>query len=586
MSLTKNFTQGGQVTLHNLRMIRQVMSVTVVSTLLITVAFLLCKSWSSYSPYQRTLIGTYLVATVKTELPLGDAAKKTQTFVFENGRTQVVRSVDLLNNPWVKQRMAVIKWTAFHDLVQAMWVLILSFVLFTWFWIWQGRARAKKEILSGTEVVSARALKRQICNKGEASDLKLAGVPLLKNKELQHMLIVGTTGSGKTNCIHELLQQIRTRKQRAVIVDVTGCFIEKYYRPGIDKILNPLDARSEQWTLWSDCHDSFHFESLASAFLPAKNEDEFWITSARTLFVAAAKKLEATKSIRQFLDKTILEPMNKVWAFYEETAAAAFMNEKADKTCVGVRSTLAANIKSLELLKDTATPFSIRQWMRDEKQQGWLFLASTPEMREELKPLITAWTSIATKALMSLAPSPERRIWFVIDELPALKKLPDFHTMLAEARKYGGCVIVGSQDMSLLDEVYGYNLVKSMANLCSTKVVFRIAGADIADRVSKWLGTQEVSEMIENISYGAHQMRDGVSSNDQRREKPAISPDKLTKLAALEGYIKLPGDYPIAQIKFKFHDLPKVAETVCYEQPQATQDHQEEDYSSTPSVKY
>jgi type IV secretory pathway TraG/TraD family ATPase VirD4 len=107
--------------------------------------------------------------------------------------------------------------------------------------------------------------------------------------------------------------------------------------------------------------------------------------------------------------------------------------------------------------------------------------------------------------------------------------------------------------MSLLDEIYGSHLVKSMVNLCSTKVVFRLAGADIAERVSKWLGSQEVSEAIENISYGAHQMRDDVSLNDQRREKPVVNPDRLMQLPDLEAYLKMPGDYLIAKVRFKYH---------------------------------
>jgi type IV secretory pathway TraG/TraD family ATPase VirD4 len=90
--------------------------------------------------------------------------------------------------------------------------------------------------------------------------------------------------------------------------------------------------------------------------------------------------------------------------------------------------------------------------------------------------------------------------------------------------------------------------------------VFRIEGAEIAERLSKWLGVQEISETMENISYGAHQMRDGVSLNDQRKEKPTIHPDRLMKLPDLQAYLKLPGDYPIAKVEFKIHKLPSVAE--------------------------
>jgi type IV conjugative transfer system coupling protein TraD len=435
-----------------------------------------------------------------------------------------------------------------------LWVMLGSFGLFIGFWVWRGHARQAKEILSGTEVVKPNTLKNLIFKNNEASDYHLAGVPLIKNKEQQHLFIIGTTGSGKTNCIHELLYQIRIKKQRAIVVDVTGGFLERYYRPEVDKILNPLDPRSEEWDIWVDCPRNFHLEALAAAFLPLKNQEDFWMNSARTLFVSTAQILQElqSNSIADFLDYAIYRPLGKAAPFYAGTPAAAFMDVNADKTAIGIRSTLSVHIKCLELLKEIITPFSIREWLNNETDDSWLFLSSSPEMRETLKSLLTVWMTVATNGLMSLPPSDGRRIWFIIDELPALKKLPELHTMLAEARKYGGCVVAGTQDMSLLDEIYGSHLVKSMVNLCSTKVVFRLAGADIAERVSKWLGSQEVSETIENISYGAHQMRDGVSLNDQHREKSVVNPDKLMKLPDLEAYLKVPGDYPITKIKFKF----------------------------------
>mgnify|MGYP002378441735 CR=1 FL=1 len=62
-------------------------------------------------------------------------------------------------------------------------------------------------------------------------------------------------------------------------------------------------------------------------------------------------------------------------------------------------------------------------------------------------------------------------------------------------------------------------------------------------------------------------MRDGVSLNDQRREKATINADKLMKLPDLEGYIKLPGNYPVGQIKFKYHQLSVIAESILIRRP-------------------
>lgn len=255
-------------------------------------------------------------------------------------------------------------------------------------------------------------------------------------------------------------------------------------------------------------------------------------------------------------------PIKQVEPFYKDTSVAALMNSDAEETVMGIRSNLRTHAEALDFIPDLpegVTPFSLRNWIAngdenaEKHDDSWLFLSSPPEQREELSPLLSLWTTLAADALMSLQPDSDRRLWIVIDELPAIKRLPKLLTLLAEARKYGGCVILGTQDMSQLDDIYGANTVKSMANLCSTKVIFRMEGGETAERLSKWLGSQEISETVENISYGAHQMRDGVSLNDHRRDKLTIHPDKLMKLPDLTAYLKLPGDYPIARVVFSYH---------------------------------
>ncbi|KJV70880.1 type II/IV secretion system family protein, partial [Orientia tsutsugamushi str. UT76] len=65
-------------------------------------------------------------------------------------------------------------------------------------------------------------------------------LPLVKNSERLHILITGTTGTGKTNMLNELLPQIRLHKDRAIIVDTTGAFTDRFFDPKCDKLLNPL----------------------------------------------------------------------------------------------------------------------------------------------------------------------------------------------------------------------------------------------------------------------------------------------------------------------------------------------------------
>jgi type IV conjugative transfer system coupling protein TraD len=565
--MMNTFTRGGQVTMHNLRMIKQVLNVTLVVTILVGVFFFGIKSWRDYTPYERSAALSYYWAEFKLNLPfISDQTKAvmTEDYTFGDGRQQKVRSLNIVNDPWHRQLaadMSVQLWLNFWFSLLAM---VATFCSICGFWVWRGKARKDKEILSGTKEIPGQKLAKLVRRHGVASDLTLAGVPLIKNSEVQHILIIGTTGSGKTNCMHELLQQVRTRKQRAIIVDMTGVFIEKHYRPGVDKILNPRDRRSETWSAWGECQQPAHFKTMASLLIPAEKggEETYWVKNARLLFDVTATKLkeQGNLSNKSFFSFATDSPVKDIQKFYQGTKAAAIVSADGKETVMGVRSHLRGSVDGLELFEDTDFPFSIRDWVKEDGEDGWLFLSSPPECREEMSGLMSVWTSLAAEAINSLPRNLDRRIWVAIDELPAIKKLPNLQTLLAEARQRGGCVVIGTQDMCLLDNLYGHNIVKSISNLCSTKVVLRIEGADIAERMSRWLGIQEVSEPVESISYGAHQMRDGVNLNDSRKEKPTVHFDKLMKLPNLEAYLKLPGPYPIARVKFEIHDLPEVAQ--------------------------
>jgi len=41
----------------------------------------------------------------------------------------------------------------------------------------------------------------------------------------------------------------------------------------------------------------------------------------------------------------------------------------------------------------------------------------------------------------------KKNLWIILDELPALSKIPRLKTALAEAGKYGGCIVAGVQNI-------------------------------------------------------------------------------------------------------------------------------------------
>jgi len=190
------------------------------------------------------------------------------------------------------------------------------------------------------------------------------------------------------------------------------------------------------------------------------------------------------------------------------------------------------------------------------KQKGWIFITARPDQRQALTPLISAWVDMAINALMTRPAQKKQRLWFIIDELAALQKLPGLQAGLAEGRKYGGCLLVGFQSKPQLEDIYGQNAAEAMLDLFNTKLFFRCTEPSTQQWISKVLGDKEEIEPQENISYGAHSMRDGVSLSHHTRQRPLAMPAELSQLRDLEGYVKLPGNYPCTKIQTSYKKLP------------------------------
>src|SRR3546814_13244316 len=73
------------------------------------------------------------------------------------------------------------------------------------------------------------------------------------SSDLRHMAMIGTTGSGKTTALRQMLDGIEARGEAALVYDTSGEFIAHYYRPERgDIILNPFDARCAYWSPFAE----------------------------------------------------------------------------------------------------------------------------------------------------------------------------------------------------------------------------------------------------------------------------------------------------------------------------------------------
>ncbi len=99
--------------------------------------------------------------------------------------------------------------------------------------------------------------------------LTVAGVAVPFEDEFKHFKFLGTTGTGKSTVMRELLHAALYRGDRAVIADPDGGYLSRFYDPKRgDVILNPFDARSAKWNLFAELRNAYDVDELAQAFIP------------------------------------------------------------------------------------------------------------------------------------------------------------------------------------------------------------------------------------------------------------------------------------------------------------------------------
>lgn len=379
----------------------------------------------------------------------------------------------------------------------------------------------------------------------------LGRAALPKKSENTHILVTGGTGSGKTNAFHHILGQVQKKKQKAVILDTSGIFVDRYYseKRG-DIILNPFDAkdRSKHWTPWLDAKNDIDREALAKSFIPtkAKDHDAFWKEAAATVFSSLIEVYgepddddDKPIPLEALTEMLLARPINELIAKLEGTSAMAHISREGDKTTASIRSTAASYLNCLKYLQtpEPGREFSIGEWL-EEENDSWLFLACDTKSRDTMRPLLSAWYSTAMRALMSLPPSNDRRIWFVNDELPSMDQINGLNTCLTEGRKYGACALLAMQSPSQLIDIYGHQQAQTITSNCMTKIIFRETEPQNAEQLSKLFGNLEIEETREGLSYGANDMRDGVTQSKQRRKQAKVTVTDIQNLKVNSCYLR------------------------------------------------
>lgn len=558
----KFLTRGGQITFHNIRMFIQINKSVGHWCFWMTLILTILSTWIITS--SDTIIASYYYFISK---PL-NAFHINHIFHLQwQDKIYFLTPHAILSENYFREQVGIflskIKLGLFIGLV-------ISTVLTLWIMIWltkRGKAQADTKFIRGAKLASAEEVAKSIKKQKKNSDIVISNVPMINRFEVQHTLIHGTVGAGKGQTFNQFLEQIKKRGDRAIVYDKGCVFTASFYDERIDKILNPFDARCCNWDLWKEALDAADFENVAESLIPMHGEtDPFWVNAARTIFgsVAYTMQDDTNRSIDKLLKLILTSELDELSSYLQGTEAATLVSDKIEKTAISIRSVITTYLKSLRFLrgldKENKKPFSIREWIKNEDNNGWLFISSNAGQHAALRPLISMWLSMASISLLSLPENYHRRIWFICDELPTLHKLPQLPETIAEVRKFGGCFVLGMQSFAQLEKVYGTSAAKEMFDLLNTRFFFRSPSEAMAKLVSLELGDQEVDQTRENYSYGANTIRDGISIGNQRVTQQIVTSSEIMSLEDLNVYLRLPANLPVCKLKIHFKQSKKIAE--------------------------
>lgn len=580
---SNHITRGGQITFHAIHMFFQVHNKLGRYVMYAVAAFTLLLTWLR-APDNAWWAIFY---TARNHLYQGFGMQEsTKVTTFWNGQ----RYISTLGQQLENTELGTLYDSVIHQMqinfLIALFAGLALFIIATRYFKAQGEKKSEDKHIRGYQLVEPKTMssdlkkrakekKKRGNGNGQLSDFVIDGLALFKHDfEVQHLGIKGTTGAGKSVAIRKLLRWIRKRGDKAIIYDKGCTFVGKFYDPTQDTILNPFDARCADWDIWCDAKEAPDFENMANALIPQHGEgDPFWVDSARTIFSSTGYRMrddqEGERTTERLLNLMLTSELEELGSYLKGTESASLVSDKIQKTAISIKSVLATYIKSLRFLdglnragKDgqpDRKKFSITDWIQDDNQRGFLFLSSAARQHASLRPLISSWLAIASNAILGLEEDPDRRIWVIMDEMPSLHKLPELGEIIAEVRKFGGCYVIGLQSYAQLTKTYGKNAAEEMNDLLNTRFYFRSPSNAMAEISSKDLGEQEIELSKENISYGANELRDGVSLGHETRTQRIVIPSELQALDDLECYLRVPGSSYITKLDLIYDQMRNIA---------------------------
>jgi type IV secretory pathway TraG/TraD family ATPase VirD4 len=411
-------------------------------------------------------------------------------------------------------------------------------------------AHRRGALLSDGKSMQRRGARRR---RASSECVSLAGVAIPQADETKHFKLIGTTGTGKSTAIRELLGCAIARGDRAVFADPDAGYVGHFYdRYRGDIVLNPFEPQSAKWDLFAEIKESFDVEQLARGLIPDSEDASAreWRGYARTFLAAILRRCRFSGAAHpgELWRLLTVASADELRPIVAGTPAQPFLDPDNARMFGSIRSVTGSAIAAFEYIeRQRGRLFSVREWVQARGSNGMLFIPYRAGQIAALRSMIATWMHLAIFEAMSRTPQGDQKLWFVVDELDALGAIDGLKDALARLRKFGCRCVLGFQSISQVSSTYGHGEAQTLVENCSNTLILRCSGSENGGTsmfASRLIGDREVLRRQESRGQDRES---GFTTRGGRRSRstthnyvtePAVMASELEQLPDLCGYLK------------------------------------------------
>lgn len=356
--------------------------------------------------------------------------------------------------------------------------------------------------------------------------------PLSDDRSRTHILVVGGTGTGKSLTVKPILHQAIRAGHKLVILDKKGEYTEEIEeRRSI--LIGVHERRQWQWGIARDIRTIADAQQFMEGLIPVDASQPYWGTSARLIGTALMAHLIISMpgewDLNDFAKLCELEPEELTRIALASYPQAAPILQGEGQSLASVLGNLAAYTAPLKTFAQewdgsTYPLFSFSEWLEDPNpERNCLIFQSGGRYGSLNDPLIRGCLTFMAGYVDSPmfhrdSSEAPRSLWFFCDEFQSFGKLDTFTKILLErGRDKGARMVIGVQDVSQLNELYGQDFVRFLMSNVGTSILAGANQGETADTFSKNLGQLSFTK-----THTTHS-ESGKSVNQQEHQEDVLN---------------------------------------------------------------